>query len=732
VKTREKKVGAALLWAAPLLACAQAQPADGGKAQLERVQVQGEASAQALRRESVGALVVLGREDLLRHGDTRLADALQRMPGLSVVNNGARGAEIRMSGLGGGYTQILLNGEPVPPGFALESLSPELIERVEVSRAASVAQSNQAIAGSVNIVLRRVPRSAQRELKLGLASQFDRPSANADLQLGDRAGALAWGLGLGVSSDKLVWPMALRQQVRQASNDGQGQLIQAYATDKREFDHSYRLTLAPRASWTLAPDESLGTDHLLRLFRSRGGALDRRSSEFGAPPQQARNDLLIVAHGYSLRSRFSWQRKQEDGQQWELKLGLTRNQRDSHADFDGYDFDGRWNRDAEVLSLAVDQGLSLAGRWRRPAGEAHQLSLGWDGEQSQRDEDRLQREQPLPGGLPVENLDEVYQARVRRLALFVQDEWELSPQWQATLGLRWEGLHQRSEGNVFEGVTSRASVLSPVAQLLWKLPASRDQLRLGLARSYKAPTPRELMPRRFVANNNSPTTPDLQGNPALRPELAWSLDLGWSHPLGATGKAGQLGVNAYAKRIENVVVEDLLQAVNGAWVQTRANRGRAVLQGIELEARLAVQQLWPALPALDLRANLAFNRSRLAAVPGPDNRLAQQTPASLNLGLDHRVAGTALSWGGNLNLQAGGPQRQAETRFIDLPSKRVLDLYALWKEPAGGGQWRASLSHLLHADELTQRRVLVQGSEHRLDDRWRSGMTVRLQYERPL
>lgn len=719
------EMGAALLLAAPMLGWAQAGDA---KAQLERVQVQGEANAQALRRASVGALVVLGREDLLRHGDTRLTDALQRMPGLSVVNgNGARGAEIRMSGLGGGYTQILLNGEPVPPGFALESLSPDLIERVEVSRAALVAQSNQAIAGSVNIVLRRVPRSAQRELKLGLASQFDRPSANADLQLGDRAGALAWGLGLGVSSDKLIWPMALQQQV----HDANGRPVQAYGTDKREFDHSYRLTLAPRASWTLSPSESLGTDHLLRLFRSRGGALDRRSSDLGAPPQQARNDLFIAAHGYSLRSRVNWQRKQEeDGQQWELKLGLTRNQRDSHADFDGYDFDGRWIRDAEVLSLAVDQGLSLAGRWRRPAGEAHQLSLGWDGEQSQRDEDRLQREQPLPGGLPVENLDEVYRAQVRRLALFVQDEWELSPQWQATLGLRWEGLHTRSEGNVFEGVTSRASVVSPVAQLLWKLPASRDQLRLGLARSYKAPTPRELMPRRFVANNNSPTTPDLQGNPTLKPELAWSLDLGWSRALH--GKAGQLGVNAYAKRIANVVVEDLLQAANGAWVQTRANRGHAVLQGIELEARLALQQLWPEAPALDLRANLAFNRSRVAAVPGPDNRLAQQTPASLNLGLDHRVAGTALSWGGSLNLQAGGPQRQSENRFIDLPSKRLLDLYALWKESAGGGQWRASLSNLLHVDELTQRRVLLQGSTHELDDRWRSGVTARLQYERRL
>ncbi|MDP3082845.1 MAG: TonB-dependent receptor [Rubrivivax sp.] len=707
-----------MLGAWPVLALAQpaAPPAP------QRVEIQGSGAEQA-RRDAVGALLVLPRTELLKHGDTRLADALRRVPGVTVISGGARGPEIRMSGLGGGYTQLLLNGEPVPPGFSLETLSPELVERIEISRSASADQSQQAIAGSINIVLRRAATSRQREVKLGLASQFGRPALSADAQLGDRDGALSWGLGLGLASERRIWPMSLDQQVIGAS----GTPTQAYTTRKDEFNRNDRLTLTPRASWALTPKQTLGTDHLLQFFHAVGGALDRRDSTLGALPQFAHNDLLLNVRGHQLRSRVNWTLAQDDGTKWELRAGLTRQRRDSSADFDGFDFSERWIRDAHVDSLAVDSGFTLAGRLRKPWRDAHTLSLGWDGEQSRRSEDRLQREQPLPGGLPVDNLDEVYDARVRRLALFVQDEWALGRGWTATLGLRWEGLHTVSEGNVFDGVSSRASVVSPVLQALWRVPGSKDQLRLGLARSYKAPTPRELMPRRFVANNNSPTTPDLQGNPTLRPELSWGLDASWERPLG---KAGLVGVSGHVKRIEQVIVDELFQQ-NGSWVLRRANGGVAWVQGLGLETRLALRPLWPAAPAVDLRANFGLNRSRVEAVPGPDNRLAQQTPATLNLGIDHRLDGLPLSWGASFSFAAGAPQRLSATRFADKSHSRVLDVYGHWKASAGT-QWRLALSNLLQPDQVDQRRVLDGASQHLVSERLRTGAGLRLTLEQAL
>lgn len=686
----------------------------------QQVEVQGRSAAHA-RSDAVGALVVVARDELLRHGDVRLADALQRVPGVTVVQGGPRGSEIRMAGLGGGYTQLLLNGEPVPPGFALDTLSPENVERVEISRSASVEQSSQAIAGSINIVLRRAPSRTQRNIKLGAGLLLGRPTASADLQLGDRVGPLNWGLGVGLAAERQRWPMALDQQVLDRRS---GALAQAYATDKMESDRTERLTLSPRASWAPSAQHNWATDHLWRVFQSSGAALDRRLSSAGAPPTLARNDLFIHSHGHSLRSRAQWTLAADDGSKWELKLGLTEQRRNSEANFDGWDFADTWVRDAQVRSLALDQGLNQSGRWRGPGAAAHTWALGWDAEVTRRSEDRLQREQPLPGGLPVDNLDEVYDARVRRLAGFVQDEWALASGWTATLGLRWEGLHTRSQGNVFEAVSRSSSVFSPVLQTVWRVPGSKDEWRFGLARSYKAPSPRELMPRRYVANNNSPTTPDQQGNAALRPELAWGLDAAWQRPLGA---GGLLALSAYAKRVQQVIVDELLQQ-NGSWVLRRANQGTAWVRGAELEARTPLRTLWPAAPALDLRGTLAVNQSRVEGVPGPHNRLAQQTPLSMNLGLDHKLVATPVVWGASYGLQRGGAQRLSATRFAAKADGHQLDVYAVWKLDARS-QWRLALNNLLQRDQVDERRVQEATLEHRIVERWQTGAALRLTLE---
>ena len=58
-------------------------------------------------------------------------------------------------------------------------------------------------------------------------------------------------------------------------------------------------------------------------------------------------------------------------------------------------------------------------------------------------------------------------------------------------------------------------------------------LRLALARTYKAPLLAKLVPRRYTTdNNNNPTNADEQGNPQLRPELAWGLDVAYERYLG--------------------------------------------------------------------------------------------------------------------------------------------------------------------------------------------------------
>jgi iron complex outermembrane receptor protein len=135
------------------------------------VTVQGRRDSEAdERRHSVVGLTVLGRDELDRAGDTSVLDVLARVAGIDID-----GEQPRLRGLGGGYTQILLNGEPAPPGFALDQLAPADIERIEVIKGPTAEFGG--VAGTINVILRRAPRLRQTELRQGLGRRVGRSGA---------------------------------------------------------------------------------------------------------------------------------------------------------------------------------------------------------------------------------------------------------------------------------------------------------------------------------------------------------------------------------------------------------------------------------------------------------------------------------------------------------------------------------------------------------------------------
>src|SRR5258706_4936776 len=76
---------------------------------LEKIEVTGPSEVEE-RRDSTAAKIIVNRDEILRFGDTTVLDVMKRLPGVTVGGAGGRGSDIRMRGLGGGYTQILLNG----------------------------------------------------------------------------------------------------------------------------------------------------------------------------------------------------------------------------------------------------------------------------------------------------------------------------------------------------------------------------------------------------------------------------------------------------------------------------------------------------------------------------------------------------------------------------------------------------------------------------------------------
>jgi outer membrane receptor for ferrienterochelin and colicins len=118
---------AVVMLSAPMGALAQA-PAAGVATDLGQVEIRSNRNSDSeARQESTASKIVIGRDELEKQGDATLGDVLKRLPGVTVQGAPGRGGAIRMRGLGGGYTQILLDGERMPPGFSVDSLTPEQV-----------------------------------------------------------------------------------------------------------------------------------------------------------------------------------------------------------------------------------------------------------------------------------------------------------------------------------------------------------------------------------------------------------------------------------------------------------------------------------------------------------------------------------------------------------------------------------------------------------------------------
>ncbi len=673
----------------------------------QSVEIRGLNGVMDERQRATSSKSIVSREDIIRYGDSNLSDLLKRLPGITISHSSARGIEVQMRGLGTGYTQILLDGEVTASGFSLDSIAPELIERIEVLRTATAEYSNQAIAGTINIVLKKTVSTALREIKFALTESHGQLAPTISMQLSDRKGSFSYTLAT-----------ALQRQLRTSTElfdesgfDQAGQLTLQRHTVMQERMTRDELSFAPRLIWQLANEDTLMSQNFMSNSHITDTKERQETSALNTPSQFPLNRSNWDAYTNTLRSDLNWLRKLQDSTRLDIKFGVNAIHRDTNFDFDGMSTEKKLLERHQVRSGIQDQALTLSGKYSAPFFEHHALLLGWDGSLIQRAEDRIERQSDALGSTTATS-NEDYHASIKRLALFAQDEWDISRRWSASLGVRWEGLQTTTSGNVLSQVNNRSTVVSPLLQTVWKLSEvenAQQQLRLALTRTYKAPTTTSLIPRRYtVDNNNSATNPDTQGNPQLRPELAWGLDAAFERYFGS---GGLMSASAYLRRIDDVIL-DHLSLQEGTWINTPANSGQAHVRGLELELKMPLQSLLSNAPAIDLRASINRNWSRVEQVPGPDNRLDRQASLSANLALDYKIA-VNMVVGSTLSYKRGDSTRTSTMLRSIASDYRELDCYAVW-DVEKQTQWRLVLANLMPQDKLSRDSYQDQQSNGRL------------------
>lgn len=704
--------------AAPAAAAPAAPGAGAAPAGPQRVEVSGRGSDSDERRRSTAAKIVVGREEIERFGDSSTSELLKRLPGVTIGGAPGRGGAPRMRGLGGGYTQILVDGERVPRGFSLESVPPEQIERIEILRAPTAETGARAIAGTINIVLREGFAKRLNDLRLGLQLERSRLSPSLSWTRNDRLGP-DWVYNFSLS--------AFRQNrenhttVQTTSVDGASgattlsQREQATSIEQRQGVHA-----SGRLQWRGEQGQALVLTPLLIHAEGRTRRRSELEQAIGqAPPAYDRSEGTTPGRFTLLRLNAQYNRLLGDGSRLELRSGLG----DAH-------WRGRTTRDelrepSTLLRRLDDQSdnrelnATLNLKLSRLVGESHSLVAGAELEANRRREQRSSLE-IRPDGSVVDRLadfDENLDARSRRAALYAQDEWNATPRLAGHAGLRWEGI--ATDGPGADGVLrrNRSSVWTPLLHAVYKLDGeSRDQLRVSLTRSYRSPTLANLIARPALSAQNSATIPDRLGNPELRPELARGIDIAIERFLPASGV---LSANLFHRRIRDLIRSPTrFDPASGRYVSQPLNIGDATSTGLELEAKFRLRDLWAQAPRINLRSNLSVFRSRVQSVPGPDNRLDQQPAATANLGADWRLANLPLTLGGNLNWQPGYTTRVSPEQTVVAGRKLVVDAYALWTfSPAM--QLRLSGSNLRPRDYFSSNSVEAGGelrSAQTLDD----------------
>jgi iron complex outermembrane receptor protein len=649
--------------------------------QLKRVEVNGTASDESIRRASTASKIVITREEIEKFGDSTLGEVIKRLPGVTTGGRPGRGGEIRMRGMGGGYTQILVNGERMPPGFSLDQLPPEQVERIEVLRAPTAEYGTRAVAGTINVVLREALKKTLNEFRAGFATERGNLSPGASWTRNDTFGeGHAYNLTVNALHGERLDNIINDTLTHTVATGTDSALSSRGQTDEKRS----ALNLNARIQLKLNATDSLAIQPFVVATRANTETALRQTTTPAPDPQPPGFFDQVDSQGNSrftlLRLNTQWQSRLSAETRVEARGGLGRARAESHSERQER-LAGAPTRLQDDRNDSHDDSWSLLAKVSHSLGDSHSLVGGLEGEGTTRDQHRV----TLVNGLPQAGLADFgddLDASSTRIAAYAQDEWSMGKQWDFYAGARWEGITTRSSAASYDA-RNRSGVFTPLAHARYKLDEKgRDLIRASLTRSYRSPQLQDLIARPTI-NSQVPhqaNTPDRAGNPDLKPELATGVEVGFEHYLS---KGGLLSANVFARRISNLMrtvtsLETVPWSATQRWVARPQNIGKASTAGIELEAKFRLDEFIEDAIPLNLRSNLSLFTSKVQDIPGPNNRLDAQPKATANLGFDYRLRSLPLTVGTTLNWTPSTTIQQTLLTEATASRKLVTDAFALW------------------------------------------------------
>ena len=642
---------------------------------LERIEVSARPQTTTeLRRQSTAAKQIYDEEEIQKFGDVSIGDAIKRLPGVTLSGGG-----LALRGLGS-YTRILLNGDPAPPNFDLNNLTPSQVTRIEVTRAATADQTAEAIGGTINIILKEPPRARTRDAQLRASYQYDQPAYGVNVSWGER---IQGGTAFNLPFSYFEWNNfnAVRT-TSTVTTPGVPTAIGVRASEQHPYGRGYNFS--PTLSWKIDDRSSLNTQAFITQGNWHWSDIAKERLVFAGQPVFA-DDARSQGQWLNARIGTTYTNSFDGEQRLELRANVQ---------FNKNDFSSRAFRDGAERRVTTSGNENPAwvqsGTYSRLIADAHTLTAGWNLEWRE----WTGRSRTTEFGVPLLPLFEGQdvEARVSRYALFVQDEWDVNKRLSLYGGLRGERIETRSKVPGSDQPANQSTILSPMFHLKYKLDDKGEHLlRSSLTSTFKAPEPPQLLARPQISGSytdltrsNDSLSADRIGNPGLKPELASGFDIAYERYFTGGGVAS---ATVFYRHVRDLIRnQTTLQSVSWAtaprYVSRPVNFDSANTFGLELEARGRVGTLLPfvfdAKTPLDVRASVNIYESRVKGVPGPDNRLDRQQPWSATVGLDYVLSGVLaapIRLGGSIAFTPAYRTQQTTEQATAFARTRNIDLY---------------------------------------------------------
>ncbi|WP_298405299.1 TonB-dependent receptor [Janthinobacterium sp.] len=658
----------------------------------------GQTDTQA-RREFIAGKIVIGRAIIEASGANNVQELLRKEPAVTISANGRLG----LMGLPG-YTQVLIDGVAATVGKEPLALDVTHVESIEIVKSSLAEFGPYGSAGTINIISRKAKRlKTVTQLRVGALAGGAEHGSSFSWSTNRSEAGTPWVVAAQVSGGSQA--RSDDSSVRVWRQMDEAPPVVQQGGNRTGWTRTDRLNLGATVAW------EAGTRHVLEFdpgllwlkVSNRGVENDAWSAPQSGPH-------MVVSDGgsplTSLSLPLKWTFRPDRQSKLMLRLlsnhyRLTRDNNRLEAYADAPD------QLRQSLRSGDNSGNTIKLDYTRTVGE-HDIKAGASVVQS-RSSNEFAYLLDGVADASLQILGTRRDVRDRRFNAFVQDEWRVNKVLGVNLGLSAERRSIEIDEGMYGG-SSNFTSWSPSGHVSWKLPGAIERhLRLGLARTFTAPFLDQLTGRPTInplapctqggCGPNSIAYADTAGQPTLRPEKAVGLNLAYEHYIGDDSI---ITLEAFSRQIDGLIGTDI-QLENVPWsaqpryVARPANLGAAGSHGLSLEVQLQLRELWKTGPAMNLHGSVTLAHSSVSTVPGPDNRLPDQSRWSAKFGGSHVVAGLPLKLSADANWTPSGWVRSAATRKLYTSQRAELNAQAAWTFASG---WRArfTVDHVLSGD----------------------------------